>query len=351
MYPHTTLENNRGNRITWALKETMTANNQAVEFIGVWTAAEITNMTTGEPVVIKEKIMSAKNLWKPLNATESFKELWVFDSWIVIRTNYGNLYWYEKSTLFGGTKTETLLVTNGVNFTMNQQKEFDTIEFGRDETNSSRCFLYGTKGSKVYKQEFFIDLDASPKKVIRENQYEQNFESFSSGKLMASLVTKNYFIVSCGDCAEAQVVLFNHDLEEQETFKYGSPSNNTINLAVSEPSRREMQLFTGFYNRIDAIIMQENTKSEPFFKKINNLFSVPADELNTTVHSIEVGKSPNYLIFKLQSRPYMYLMATCMYNQFFDSDSFACESCRPAHHSFGLQEENCYPCNTLWMSS
>lgn len=86
----------------------MTANNQAVEFIGVWTAAEITNMTTGEPVVIKEKIMSAKNLWKPLNATESFKELWVFDSWIVIRTNYGNLYWYEKSTLFGGTKTETL---------------------------------------------------------------------------------------------------------------------------------------------------------------------------------------------------------------------------------------------------
>lgn len=123
-------------------------------------------------------------------------------------------------------------------------------------------------------------------------------------------------------------------------------------MAASEPSRREMQLFTGFYNRIDAIIMQENTKSEPFFKKINNLFTVPESDLkNQKTHSIEVGKSPNYLIFKLQSAPFMYLMATCMYNQFFDADKFSCESCRPAHHSFGLQEENCYPCNTLWMSS
>ena len=92
-----------------------------------------------------------------------FDELWVFNSWIVIRTNLGNLFWYEKSTLIGGTKTDKLEVSNGVNFTMTQQKEFDTVEFGRDEANSSRCFLYGTKGSKIYKQEFFIDLDSSPK--------------------------------------------------------------------------------------------------------------------------------------------------------------------------------------------
>lgn len=86
-------------------------------------------------------------------------------------------------------------------------------------------------------------------------------------------------------------------------------------MAASEPSRREMQLFTGFYNRIDAIIMQENTKSEPFFKKIDSLFTVPESDLKGyNTHSIEVGKSPNYLIFKLQSAPFMYLMATCMYD-------------------------------------
>jgi hypothetical protein len=31
--------------------------------------------------------------------------------------------------------------------------------------------------------------------------------------------------------------------------------------------------------------------------------------------------------------------------------SFKCYECRPAHHSFGLQDEACYPCNALWMKS
>jgi len=138
------------------------------------------------------------------------------------------------------------------------------------------------------------------------------------------------------------------------TFDYGSSQNNTINMAASEPSRREMQLFTGFFDRIDAIIMQENTKSEPFFKKINKLYVVTDEEKaqgytdgsgkpyateDTKTHNIYVGKSPNYLIFKLQSQQYMYLMATCQYDQFFESSTFTCTSCRPAHHSFGLQEE------------
>jgi len=28
-------------------------------------------------------------------------------------------------------------------------------------------------------------------------------------------------------------------------------------------------------------------------------------------HSIEIGKGASYLVFKLSSRPYLYLMATC----------------------------------------
>lgn len=44
-------------------------------------------------------------------------------------------------------------------------------------------------------------------------------------------------------------------------------------------------------------------------------------------------------------------MATCQSNEFYDPKSFTCVSCRPAHHSFGLQNEACYPCNSIWMNS
>ena len=99
-------------------------------------------MTTGEPVVIREQIMSAKQLWTGKN--EVLEQLWVFNNWIVIRTTLSNIYFYEKSTLIGGRELEFLPITNGANITGAVQKTFDTIEFGRDENNSSRCFLFGT---------------------------------------------------------------------------------------------------------------------------------------------------------------------------------------------------------------
>jgi len=112
-----------------------------------------------------------------------------------------------------------------------------------------------------------------------------------------------------------------------------------------------MHLFTATRNRIDAIIMQENTASEPFFKKIDGLYTLSESSIKDQPHSIDIGKGRNYLVFKLSSRPYLYMMASCQYDEFFNEEDFTCDSCRPAHHSFGLQNENCYPCNSLWMAS
>lgn len=56
-------------------------------------------------------------------------------------------------------------------------------------------------------------------------------------------------------------------------------------------------------------------------------------------------------MYKLSSQPYLFLMETCQFNEYFDPVSFRCYECRPAHHSFGLQDESCYPCNALWMQS
>ena len=71
----------------------------------------------------------------------------------------------------------------------------------------------------------------------------------------------------------------------------------------------------------------------------------------TIPHYIYIGKGRNYLVFKLSSQPYLYLMSLCMYNEFFNPKEFICEKCRDAHHSNGLQATQCYPCNTLWMMS
>lgn len=74
--------------------------------------------------------------------------------------------------------------------------------------------------------------------------------------------------------------------------------------------------------------------------------------LNETIpHEIQIGKGSKFLVFKLSSRPYLYIMPTCTQDEFFDESSFSCELCRPAHHSFGLQMDKCAPCNTLWMES
>ena len=76
---------------------------------------------------------------------------------------------------------------------------------------------------------------------------------------------------------------------------------------------------------IDVILLQEDTSGEVFFKKIDNLFEIRENEIpknvdgTTAPHTIELGKGRNYLVFKLQSRPYLYLMATCSYEQFFYS--------------------------------
>lgn len=57
--------------------------------------------------------------------------------------------------------------------------------------------------------------------------------------------------------------------------------------------------------------MQEDTKGETFFKKVDGLYQLDESLIAGQSHSIYIGKGESYLVFKLSSRPYLYLMATC----------------------------------------
>lgn len=119
-------------------------------------------------------------------------------------------------------------------------------------------------------------------------------------------------------------------------------------------------MFAGTRTQIDVVIMQEDTNGVAFFKREEGLFRIseldiplPEQPANTNppasdsgdgsgssgtsnsnsnqmetvvraAHSIDVGKGRNYLAFKMTSRPYLYLMATCQYDEFFEKDTFTC---------------------------
>lgn len=82
------------------------------------------------------------------------------------------------------------------NITVSQA--FGTFEFGRDERNSTRCFLFGVTDSVMYRYTFEVDLET--KSVLLAEAIEVPNPHFN-GKHYKSIVTQNFFIVSCSDCA------------------------------------------------------------------------------------------------------------------------------------------------------
>jgi|LauGreDrversion4_2_1035121.scaffolds.fasta_scaffold177877_2 hypothetical protein len=131
----------------------------------------------------------------------------------------------------------------------------------------------------------------------------------------------------------------------------GASSNDTINMAVYAEDRNSMQIWVAKRTSIDLIQMQRNTKDETFWKRTDGIYEMENPPDASVPHQIQIGKAREYLVFKLSSRRYLYLAATCSPNQFFQPDSFSCGECRPAHHSFGLQTQNCLPCNAMWIQS
>ena len=83
--------------------------------------------------------------------------MWVFDDWVIFRTSLNNTSFFEKTLILGYTNPEPYTLKNESNVTM--VTKFDTLEFGRDESNSSRCFLYGVAEAALYKYEYFVDSD------------------------------------------------------------------------------------------------------------------------------------------------------------------------------------------------
>jgi len=162
------------------------------------------------------------------------------------------IIFYEKPLIKGYLESPMTMNLNEITVL----EVFGTFEFGRDEVKSTHCYMYGVNTGSMYRYTFEVNLEA--KTVDLREVLTEPYGEFD-GKHYKSLVTKNYFIVSCSDCGLPQVALFDHQIKKVKSFEMGQSTNDPINLAAYEESDRMMQLFVATRSQIDSIIMQENT--------------------------------------------------------------------------------------------
>ena len=149
----------------------------------------------------------------------------MFDNWVVSRLVDHTLSFYEKPLIQGGTETPMTFLTN--NIIMIQ--EMNTYEMGYNYKNDTQCFFYCVYDGILYKYTFDVYLETKTVELTQE--LKKPYEGFD-GVYLSSVVTDNYFVVSCADCTVPQVSFFDQNLELVKSYEMGAPTNDTINLAA-----------------------------------------------------------------------------------------------------------------------
>jgi len=116
-FAHTTLEKERPGRITW-----------------LYNANQVFSAEEQDGTVVKELMMRLQ-----LSNVQVVQALWVFDSFVVVRLTNSQIQFFEKPLIQGGTESPMPVTYNSIVI----PQGFGTFEFGRDETNSTRCYLFG----------------------------------------------------------------------------------------------------------------------------------------------------------------------------------------------------------------
>jgi hypothetical protein len=167
--------------------------------------------------------------------------------------------------IIGYPESPLTLVPTNITF----QQNFKTIQFGTDETNPDRVFMYGVANQTVYKWTITVDRENKTWQVSGQiSKPEQSY----TGNFFDSLVNRNFFVVSCGDCPSPSVMLYDKTtLEFDQSFPVRA-SNSTVHLASYQESRFHMELYVADYVSIGLIEMMQSTKGNIYFKKTDDIF-------------------------------------------------------------------------------
>lgn len=83
--------------------------------------------------------------------------MWVFDSIVVARLTSNDIRFFEKPLIEGFSEYALTLDLGSFNVTLN--KSYETVEFGRNDENSTQVYLFGVDQGAVYRYTFDLQLD------------------------------------------------------------------------------------------------------------------------------------------------------------------------------------------------
>lgn len=113
------------------------------------------------------------------------------------------------------------------------------------------------------------------------------------------------------------------------------------NLAVWERDEDAMQVFVAGRAQIDMIEYIKDASGDEFWTKTDGIFVMDVEPATVAPHEIFLGKSDDYLTFKLTSEPKIYTMGICDFGSIFNVETFDCTPCPVAKKSFGIQAQEC----------
>lgn len=120
-------------------------------------------------------------------------------------------------------------------------------------------------------------------------------------------------------------------------------------LGINEKaSDGALEVFMAGRSTIDMIRYQRDITGLWFSQRTDDVFILDIEPAEGQANQLRLGKSSDYLTFKSQSEPYIYMVAFCQKTEFFSPDTFTCDACSAGHRSYGVQMDFCEPCSDLF---
>lgn len=138
------------------------------------------------------------------------------------------------------------------------------------------------------------------------------------GELYDIVVSAQHIVISCSDCFEPQIAFFNkYSLALVYTIAMPKLSFEKYDLALYQASSNAYDVAIGGRTTVSTIRYQykSNNDGTHTWEFNENIWILDATSnsmlpVNQT-HQISIGRSADYISFKVQSHPNIYMIAAC----------------------------------------
>ena len=172
---------------------------------------------------------------------------------------------------------------------------------------------------------------------------------------------KEVLVYTCADCSAPSVVVYDKQTErekmanpyatefqkwkaEQDKFQLQEllnynltalDSSDFYNVAMYEQNDiGYTQIFVAGSNSIDLIERQVSKNGTAHYQLSKEIYR--NNDTSSMQHTINLGKSHDYLVFKEESDPRLHIVAVCDPYSYFNNKTYTCDPCEKSTRTFGV---------------